>query len=372
MDVDTQENTLTDWLALLHTPTLGPVRLQRIKQSGISARDLLDNPGIGRTLGLPDKAIQQLKQPDWQAVERDLRWAEAPHHHILSSDHPDYPPQLKQLPDLPPILFVNGQIPALKQPQLAIVGSRNPSVTGRETAHSFASSLAQLGLTITSGLALGIDAASHQGALDASGITLAITGCGPDKIYPARHRDLAKKIIEQGALITEFPIGTPPKPEHFPRRNRIISGLSLGTLVVEAAPQSGSLITARHALEQNREVFAIPGSIHNPMAKGCHALIRDGAILVENIDDIIRELAPQLSHLTSSNTMSAADQPLEKPSLDPHQHNVMTNIGFEATTIDTIIARCGLTAEQVSSILLTLELKNLVTAAPGGAYLRVS
>ena len=211
-----------------------------------------------------------------------MEWLSQPGNHVVHFQDAAYPALLKQIADPPPLLFVRGDRDYLAQPQLAIVGSRNPTHTGRALAREFAAHLASFGLTITSGLASGIDGAAHQGAIEAGGTTLAVTGTGLDRVYPARHRDLAHRVAENGALVTEFPPGTAPLAANFPRRNRLISGLSLGTLVVEAALRSGSLITARSALEQGREVFAIPGSIHNPLARGCHALIRDGAKLVES------------------------------------------------------------------------------------------
>jgi DNA processing protein len=201
-----------------------------------------------------------------------------------------YPPLLREIPQAPPVLFVHGDPDCLRVPQLAMVGTRNPTPSGRETARQFAAHLAGAGMIITSGLALGIDAAAHQGALAGGGRTIAVMGTSLDRVYPAKHRDLARAIAERGALVSELPTGTPALAENFPRRNRLISGLALGVLVVEAALQSGSLITARLALDQGREVFAIPGSIHNPLAKGCHALIRQGAKLVETANDIVEEL----------------------------------------------------------------------------------
>ncbi|MGH8552168.1 MAG: DNA-processing protein DprA, partial [Methylococcales bacterium] len=241
-------------------------------------------------LGLNQATIEYLKSPDWAAIDNDLEWLNQPGHQAVTLDDPRYPSRLKEIAVPPPVLFVTGEVSLLSTPQLAIVGSRNPSPSGIDIARDFAANLCGSGLTITSGMALGIDGAAHEGCLAAGGKTIAVLGTGPDRVYPARHKQLAWKIAERGCLVTEFPPGTRPKASNFPRRNRVISGLSLGVLVVEAAIESGSLITARLALEQGREVFAIPGFIHNPLARGCNALIKKGAKLVESVHDILEEL----------------------------------------------------------------------------------
>jgi DNA processing protein len=249
-----------------------------------------------------------------------------------------------------------------------VVGTRHPTPAGKETARSFASQLSASGIVITSGLALGVDAEAHYGALLSKGQTIAVMGTGPDQIYPARHRELAYAIVENGALVSELPPGVPALAENFPRRNRIISGLSLGTLVVEAAARSGSLITAQLAAEQGREVFAIPGSIHNVMAKGCHRLIRQGAKLVETTADILEELGP-LATIVSSTT--AEELPVDLSELDEDLRDLLFHLGHGPVSVDWLVERCGLTAEAVSSMLLILELQGLVTAAPGGLYSRL-
>ena len=285
---------------------------------------------------------------------------------------PDYPSLLRQIPDPPAALFARGDVTLLASPQLAMVGSRNPSVEGRRNAEEFAAYLVKCGLTITSGMALGIDAASHRGALKGGGRTVAVWGTGLDKAYPPRNRDLAEGIAAQGLIVSEFPPGTPPLPIHFPRRNRIISGLSVGTLVVEAASRSGSLITARLASEQGREVFAIPGSIHNPMARGCHRLLREGAKLVESAADILEELAPLLGIQTPEVALTAAaDSAAEAPSEDPEYKLLLNSLDFAPTSVDALVERTGLTPEVVSSMLLMLELQGHVEASPGGRYSRV-
>ena len=274
-----------------------------------------------------------------------------------------YPYQLKQIDNPPPLLFVRGNEHILSQRQIAIVGSRNPSASGLQTATAFAKSLSQAGFIITSGLALGIDAASHQGALNAGGKTIAVAGTGLDRVYPARNKRLATDIVNSGALISEFPPGTAAQANHFPRRNRIISGLCMGLLVVEAAQRSGSLITARMALEANREVFAIPGSIHNPLARGCNALIKEGAKLVENTHDIFDELVEynqQPEDDSQENLQSV---------LDLEQQNLLNLIMFSPTSIDWLVQESGYSVEVISSMLLMFELQGSIATVPGG-YIR--
>lgn len=316
-------------------------------------------------LGLKEEIIQALRRPDWSLIEQDLLWLEQAGHLAITLADPDYPRQLKEISDPPPVLFVRGNPKLLSLPQIAMVGSRNPSSLGIETATSFARTLAQHGFVITSGLALGIDAASHRGALKASGYTIAVAGTGLDRVYPARHKELATEIVQTGAMISEFPPGTTAKANHFPRRNRIISGLCLGLLVVEAAKQSGSLITARLALEQNREVFAIPGSIHNPLARGCNALIREGAKLVETTQDILDELGQY-------NQQDVSPAPTtEQSTLDLEQQTLLNLIMFSPTSIDKLIETTGQPVEVISSMLLVLELQGYIEATAGGCYIRI-
>ncbi len=304
---------------------------------------------------------------DEDALVKELQWLREENNHLLTWQDPDYPRLLREIPDPPAILFVCGDKTLLNQPQIAIVGSRNPTCSGEENASAFAAYLAQAGLTITSGLAVGIDACAHRGTLAAGGRTIAVFGTGLDRVYPARHRALAHEIAAQGALISEFPLGSPPRREHFPKRNRLISGMSLGTLVVEAAPQSGSLITARLAADQGREVFAIPGSIHSPLARGCHALIRQGAKLVETAHDILEELAP----------LARVIQPAVVETRRARPHDEQTTrlfgyLGFDPVDIDTLVERSGLTPDVISSMLLQMELRGLIEARPGGKYQRIS
>lgn len=323
-------------------------------------------------LGLSEATLHWLQHPDWQLIEKDQRWLETSGTRLLPGTDPAFPALLRQIPDPPIALFLRGDASLLGAPQLAIVGSRNPSGEGRRNAEEFAAFLARSGLAITSGMALGIDAAAHRGALKAGGATLAVWGTGLDKIYPPSHRELAAEIAAQGLLVSEFAPGTPPLPYNFPRRNRIISGLAVGTLVVEAAHSSGSLITARLASEQGREVFAIPGSIHNPLARGCHRLIREGAKLVESAKDIFEELAPLLAlDATPARSSEKADAPAAD-SEDPEYHLLLNSMDYAPTSVDALVERTGLTPEVVSSMLLMLELQGQVEAAPGGHYSRVN
>ncbi|WP_428356610.1 DNA-processing protein DprA [Methyloprofundus sp.] len=319
-------------------------------------------------LGLRTPSIDAIKNPDWNIIEQDLLWLEQQNNHILLFTDKDYPSQLKEIPDPPPILFARGDIDLIHFPQIAIVGSRNPSSLGIQIATDFASSLVSTGFTITSGLALGIDAASHRGALAAQGKTIAVTGTGLDRVYPAAHKQLATEIVNKGLLISEFPPGTTAKANHFPRRNRIISGLSVGVLVVEAARQSGSLITARMALEQNREVFAIPGSIYNPLARGCNAMIKEGAKLVETTQDIVEELGHffQLPN-AQNNDLNINTQ----SNLDEQQQTLLNYVLYSPTSIDQLVNETGFSVENIASNLLILEIQGYIIATNGGTYTRI-
>lgn len=297
-------------------------------------------------------------------------WLSDSRHYRLTREGGDYPGLLGALDDAPAELYLAGDPDVIHLPSLAIVGSRNPSRGGRDNAYRFARHLARTGFCIVSGMAEGIDAAAHEGALDGGGRTVAVLGNGPDVAYPAVNRDLAKRIVGEGAIVSEYPPGTPPRRWHFPRRNRLISGLSLGTLVVEAARQSGSLITARLAGDQGREVFAIPGSIHNPMSRGCHELIRQGARLVESADDILSELAPLIGHLQKSDGDNGPE-----PSAVEHDEDyvrLLDVVGFDPQTPDELAEKSALTIEQVSSMLLILELEGEIEALPGGRFSKLS
>lgn len=353
------------WLALLRTPGLGSRTLIKLLDRCSPPQLFAESSASLTALGLKERSVQALRHPDWDRVEQDLAWLEHPDSGLITFTDAAYPPLLKAIADPPPALFIRGNPALLSTPQIAVVGSRNPSSLGTQTAEDFAKTLARQGFTITSGLALGIDAASHWGALKAQGATIAVAGTGLDRIYPARHQELARKIVATGAMVSEFPPGTPAKANHFPRRNRIISGLSIGLLVVEAAKQSGSLITARLALDQGREVFAIPGSIHNPLARGCNALIREGAKLVETTQDILEEF----NHYNQEHEtiLPANDQ----TTLDLEQQKLLNLIMFSPTSVDTLVKETDLSVEVIASMLLVLELNGYIAAGAGGGYIRI-
>ncbi|HET7651316.1 MAG TPA: DNA-processing protein DprA [Gammaproteobacteria bacterium] len=372
--MDAQE--VRNWLALARIPGLGSAGLAELLAHHGSPAAILDTAARRSSLpaSLTPAVREALKHPDWAAVDQDQRWLETTAATLLPCTDPGYPALLREIPGAPCLLFLRGDSTLLDSPQLAMVGSRNPSGEGRRNAEEFAAYLARCGLTITSGMALGIDAASHRGALKANGATIAVWGTGLDKPYPPRHRELAEEIAASGLLVSEFPPGTPPLPANFPRRNRIISGLAVGTLVVEAAVASGSLITARLAAEQGREVFALPGSIHNPMARGCHQLIRQGAKLVESAGDILEELAPLLQlKLPVTATVANSDEPRSTGEpVDPDYRLLLDSMSFSPTSVDALVERTGLTPDVVSSMLLMLELQGQVETAPGGKYSRVN
>ena len=295
-------------------------------------------------------------------------WLEDDAHHLVALGDDDYPAMLAEIPGPPKQLYVLGDIDALHLPALAIVGSRNPTQGGVRNAHDFARHLAGQGFTIVSGMAQGIDAAAHEGALDGGGKTVAFLGTGIDRVYPAVNRDLAHRIARQGALVSEYPLGAPPERWHFPERNRLISGLGLGTLVVEAARRSGSLITARLAGEQGREIFALPGSIHNPLSRGCHELIRQGAKLVETAGDILAELRPLAGHLRETTEDTAPGPGF--PDADDDYNELRKVLSHDPATINELEQQSGLTIDQLSSMLLILELHGEVESLSGGRYVK--
>lgn len=365
-----------DWLRLLSVPGVGARQARRwVDTFGTPGRVLRASEGALRQAGLAPERIEALRRPDEAAVARALTWARQPRAHILLSGDPRFPPQLAAIGDPPAILFVHGDPALLTEPQIALVGSRNPSSGGVRVTERLARELAAHGLVVTSGLAQGIDGAAHRGALEA-GRTVAVLGTGPDRVYPAHHRELAERIAATGALVSEFFPGQGPVAHHFPRRNRIISGLSLGVAVTEAAVRSGSLITARCALEQGREVFAVPGSILNPLARGCHALLRDGARLVEGSDDILDELAHCLRALLQREEPDAirpaGGSPAGLDTLEAGQRALLEAMGFDPVAPDELIARTGLAPAAVAAMLLVLELEGHVSSLPGGRYSRLS
>ncbi len=347
------------WLGLLHTPGVGPATLRKLLQAFGDPESVMSAGAdqLARWVS-PDisRAIRQ--GGDAARIEQSLAWLERPGHHLLTLADNTYPARLLDTADPPVALFARGRLDWLALPALAIVGSRSATRQGERDAESFARELASQSLVIVSGLALGVDAAAHRGALAAGGGTIAVIGTGPDTVYPARNRELALSIAEHGLLLSEFPPGTPAMAGNFPRRNRIISGLSLGCLVVEAGLDSGSLITARLAAEQGREVFAIPGSIHSPQSRGCHRLIREGAKLVESAADVLEEL-----HL-----------PVPVPVVDARTeigHPLLDCMGHVPVSLDSLVERSGLTAQEVSAILLEKELAGKVASLPGGLFQRL-
>jgi len=317
-------------------------------------------------LGVPNPLLTALLKPDWNQIEKHMGWLEQPHQHLVPIDSMTYPTQLKMANSPPMILWVKGNLHSILQPQLAIVGSRKPSRTGKSLAKKFAAELANCGLTITSGLALGIDAQAHLGALESGRPTIAVFGTGLDQIYPSVHRELSEQIVTNGALVSEFPLGTTPKPQHFPRRNRIISGLSMGVLVVEAGLRSGSLITANYSANFGREVFAIPGSIESPTSIGCHKLIKEGAKLVDCLDDILSELTHFTSHLSADNQDPA--QNTQNQSLDPESHRLLDSLRQGPASLDDLVEATGFTTADLLSKLLLLELENRVETLEDGRF----
>jgi len=363
---------LAAWLRLLLTPGLGRgTARQLLARFGppealwaLDPADWVDlvDPPLARALQHPPPGFDA-------TVEAHARWLSAdPAREVLVLGDPRYPARLLHTADPPLVLFVQGRAEALSgHARLAVVGSRNPTPQGEQNARLFAQALAQAGLCIVSGLALGVDGAAHEGALAGGGHTLAVVATGLDRVYPARHRDLAHRITEHGALISEYPLGTPPLAHHFPQRNRIIAGLSLGTLVIEAALQSGSLITARLAAEQGSEVFAIPGSIHSPLSRGCHALIRQGAKLVESAQDVLEDL-----RLGDAPALAAAwppGAPQEPPAAD-EQDPLLQALGHDPLGFDALQARTGWDTARLQARLLDLELEGRLARLPGGLLQR--
>jgi DNA processing protein len=354
---------LAGWLQLALTPGLGPSTIRKLLREfglphAVLARrrgELASYASAAALDALESTAVRE-------AVERALDWAAQPQRFIVTLADESYPRALLEIADPPSLFYAHGRLELLQRPALAIVGSRNATAQGERNAEDFAKALSTAGLTVVSGLALGIDAAAHRGGLTANGSTIAVLGTGIDLVYPQRNAGLAAQIAERGLLLSEFPLGTPAAAHNFPRRNRLISGLAQGCLVMEAAVASGSLITARSAAEQGREVFAVPGSIHSPLSKGCHALIKSGAKLVECADDVLSELGG--FRATASASARTAASAAETTGLLAH-------MGHDPVDVDALCARAGLPADQVSSELLRLELDGRITALPGGLFQRL-
>ena len=377
-----QQDGLAAWLRLMATEGVGTQ----------TARDLLTHFGLPEEIfdagfsalqkRVPEKIARILSAPiapDVQAhIEQTLAWAAQDNNHVITLADANYPQALLRIPDPPTLLYVKGNDALLNKPAIAIVGSRNASAQGMLNADRFAQNLSDAGLTVVSGLALGIDTGAHTGAIQSAkaankatnaGSSIAVIGTGLDIVYPAANRALAHQLADVGCIISEYPLGTPAIAHNFPRRNRIISGLSLGVLVVEAAAQSGSLITARSALEQGREVFAIPGSIHSPLAKGCHQLIRQGAKLVESAQDILEELRWDSPALHTS--QSGAKQIAASNLSDPKLQSLLENMGHDALSVDQLVARSGLPVASVQAALLHLEMQGHIECLAGGQVRRL-
>jgi DNA processing protein len=363
----TLDSGLASWLQLTLTPGLGAASIRELlKQFGVP-ESILARPRAELARIVPRAALSALDSAEVsRAVALALDWAQQSDHAVVTLADEAYPRLLLEIPDPPPLLYVSGRTELLHRPGLAIVGSRNATAQGERNAESFAKAFSVAGLSIVSGLALGIDSAAHRGGLAGVGSTIAVLGTGIDVVYPSRNAALADEIAKNGLLLSEFPLTTKAAAHNFPRRNRLISGLAHGCLVVEAALASGSLITARAAAEQGREVFAVPGSIHSPLSKGCHALIKAGAKLVESAEDVLAELSGFRPTAYASTTSAQSAAP------SPERETLLTHMGFDPVDVDSLCARAGLTADQVSSELLRLELAGRVTALPGGLYQRLN
>jgi DNA processing protein len=389
MDKD-DVNELRAWLIALRTPGLGPGGLRERLDAADGDIEKVLARLQRHAAPLGESAQAWLARPDEARLTSDLAWLAEPNHRLLRCTDADFPPQLEHIPQPPAVLFTVGDPGLLLYPQVAIVGARAASASGMAHARAFALSLAQAGFAITSGLADGIDGAAHAAALDAGAVTLAVIGTGPDRVYPRKHHALARRIAAHGVLVSEFPPGTAARADHFPRRNRILAGLSLGTLVIEAGLRSGSLITARLAGEQGREVFALPGSIHNPLARGCHRLIRDGARLVEGAAEIIETLAPAarmlggelaarlggVSEFGTAGPLLVDARPdgsvdARDGGEEPGRQQVLRELGHEPATMDELVRRTGQSTAALSSTLLMLELDARIESLPGNRYQRL-
>lgn len=355
------QHELVLWVALCNIHGLGNQGIYQLLKAFGDPKSVFSASYSQLRQIVPDAIAEKINAgPDETSAEDTLIWLQNEQNHVLTLADAEYPQTLLEIADPPPILYAKGNLHWLNTLGIAVVGSRNASPQGEKNAEDFSQALAHHGYTIISGMALGVDGAAHRGALKANGATIAVVGTGLDIVYPARHRELAHQIAERGLILSEFPLGTPSKAQNFPRRNRIISGLSLGCLVVEANVQSGSLITARLAAEQGREVFAIPGSIHSPVSKGCHQLIKQGAKLVDDIQDIVDELG-----------IISRENNFPEPKKSLESNPLLDSMGFEPVTIEALLERSGLTSENLSAMLLMLELESKVASLPGGRYQRL-
>ncbi|WP_424682319.1 DNA-processing protein DprA [Frateuria sp. YIM B11624] len=373
----TDTDALRAWLILLRTPGLGWATLrERLAAGKGDVLAVLD--GLQRSPErLGEDARAWLRRPDETRLAEDFAWLAAPGHRLLCCTDADFPPLLEHIAQPPAALFVAGDTGLLLHPQVAIVGARGATAGGLAQARHFAGALVQAGFVVTSGMADGVDGAAHAAALHAGGSTVAVVGTGPDRVYPRKHQALAQAIASHGALVSEFPPGTAPRADHFPRRNRLIAGLSLGTLVIEAGVKSGSLITARLAGEQGREVFALPGSVHNPLARGCHRLIREGVRLVEEPAELVEALAPAARALGVELAARLDDAPARESlpaprQADPEHDRLRQALGHDPATLDELVTRTGLAPAALASMLLMLELEGRVESLPGNRYQRLA
>jgi DNA processing protein len=386
---DLTDSDVARWLSLNQTPGLGNASICQLLTK-FGSPEAIYKAKYNQLREIVGDEIAHTIQAgvNEDIIAPTLKWLQKDNVHLVTLADSTYPQQLLEITNPPAVLYAIGNLNWLNHPSIAMVGSRSSTPQGEKNAEDFAQSLCEHGLCIISGMALGIDGAAHRGALKANGATIAVVGTGLDIVYPARHRDLAHKIAERGLIISEFPLGTPSKAQNFPRRNRLISGLSLGCLVVEANLGSGSLITARLAIEQGREVFAIPGSIHSPVAKGCHLLIKQGAKLVESVQDILEEInvaelnldktnlaeinREKLKNVMSNNSPSglSADSSFATPT-SLEANTVLASMGFDAINFETLRTSTGLTTEALSSMLMVLELEGKLTTLAGGKYQRL-
>lgn len=370
---DEHWDQLEPWLRLFHLPGLGLKRFQFLLENIGSPEKVLSLSLKGLLEIAPKSLAKKIASSGKSVVVQDSltatrKWLSEPSHHIICRDSTRYPSSLAAIADPPLLLFAKGNPEHLLSPQIAIVGTRSPTPQGKHHAFRLAEELVGCGLTVTSGLALGIDGEAHKGALSGKGVTVAVVATGLDRVYPERHRSLAEAISSNGLLVSEFPLGTQPRPGHFPRRNRIISGLSHGVLVVEADIKSGSLITARLANEQGREVFAMPGPVNNPCTRGCHSLIREGATLVESVEHILQELTGPLGCWQPVPSKEHDELPETGSECEKQVLNAM---GFEACHTDDVVLRTGLSSQKVAGILLDLELAGKIVSVPGG-FMRIT
>ena len=359
---------LNAWLHLSLTTGMGGESLRKLLSALGTPEEVLSTSRLALTRIVSGKLADAILDGDLYSDPAVVeKWLEDPVNHVVTLADGEYPQALLLTPDPPPLIYAKGRLELLNHPAIAIVGSRNATAQGNSTAESFAAALGNAGLTVVSGLAMGIDAAAHRGGLKGTASTVAVIGTGLDKVYPARNRDLAHAIAGKGLIISEFALGTPPLAANFPRRNRIIAGMSRGTLVVEAALSSGSLITARLANELGKDVFAIPGSIHSTLSKGCHVLIKQGAKLADDAADILDELRMPQAATGIAGLSGASGSKQVTPN-----HPLLAHLGFDPCDADTLAGRAGQPVHEISAALTELELAGAVAALPGGLWQRVS